>query len=95
MRRYQVSKLVLLYAVREYAARNPIATNQVVVNFVNPGLCITELARHVDEKVQKMIDDMRAKLGRTAEVGSRTLLHGALGGEETHGKYLSECEIKE
>jgi hypothetical protein len=38
---------------------------------------------------------MNAELGRTAEEGSRTLLHGALGGQETHGKYLSECEVKE
>jgi hypothetical protein len=45
--------------------------------------------------MKKQVDDMRAKIGRTTEMGSRTLLHGALAGKETHGKYLSECEIKE
>ncbi|KAF8850192.1 NAD(P)-binding protein [Acephala macrosclerotiorum] len=31
---------------------------------------------------------------RTAESGSRTLVHGVTAGEETHGQYLSECLIK-
>jgi len=93
--RYPVSKLVELYVVREYAALNPPSTTGVVINYVNPGLCTTELARNADENTKKRIEDMRAALGRTAEMGSRTLLHGAIGGEETHGKYLSECETKE
>jgi hypothetical protein len=49
----------------------------------------------VNEETQKSIEDLRAKFGRTAEMGSRTLLHGAVAGKEAHGKYLSECEIKE
>jgi hypothetical protein len=38
---------------------------------------------------------MRFFFARTAEMGSRTLLHAAVAGKETHGKYLSECEIRE
>jgi hypothetical protein len=38
---------------------------------------------------------MRLLVGRTAEQGSRTLIHAAVAGEESHGKFLSECEIKE
>jgi hypothetical protein len=90
-----LSKLVALYAVREYASLNPPSATGVVINYVNPGLCNTELTRNADEETKKRIEGMRAALGRTAEVGSRTLLHGAVGGQETHGKYLSECEAKE
>lgn len=34
-------------------------------------------------------------MARTAEVGSRTILHGLVVGEEGHGKLLSGCKIKE
>lgn len=34
-------------------------------------------------------------MARTAEEGSRTFLHGLLVGEESHGKLLSGCKIKE
>ena len=90
-----MSKLLLFYAVREYALRNPVSATGVVVNYVNPGLCVTELDRHVPEQLQAQIDNLRDAHGRTAEMGSRTLIHGAVGGVETHGKYVSECEIKE
>ena len=30
---------------------------------------------------------------RSTEVGSRTVVHGAEGGEETHGKYLDDCKV--
>ena len=33
-------------------------------------------------------------IGRTAEAGSRTLVHGVTAGLETHGQYLSECLVK-
>jgi hypothetical protein len=38
---------------------------------------------------------MWALFGRTAEVGSRTELHAAVAGNESHGKYLAACEIRE
>lgn len=34
-------------------------------------------------------------MARTAEEGSRTILHGLVAGEESHGKLLSGCMIKE
>ncbi len=42
-----------------------------------------------------MIFFMRLFLGRTAEAGSRTLLHGITAGTESHGCYLASCEIRE
>jgi retinol dehydrogenase-12 len=32
---------------------------------------------------------------RTAEQGSRTLVHAAGAGSETHGEYLSDCKVIE
>ena len=31
---------------------------------------------------------------RSTEVGSRTLVHAASAGPETHGQYLSECRVQ-
>jgi hypothetical protein len=42
-----------------------------------------------------MLKVMIAFMGRTAEMGSRTLLHAAFAGKESHGKYVSACEIRE
>lgn len=33
-------------------------------------------------------------IGRTGEEGSRTLVHASSAGKVTHGRYLSECQIK-
>jgi NAD(P)-dependent dehydrogenase (short-subunit alcohol dehydrogenase family) len=93
--RYPLSKLILFYAVREYTILNPIPSTGVVVNYVNPGLCETDLTRHVEEHVRNHIQTMRDAIGRTAEEGSRTLLHGAFAGDDSHGKYLSESVPKE
>lgn len=32
-------------------------------------------------------------LARSTEVGSRTLVHAATQGAETHGQYLSDCKV--
>lgn len=37
------------------------------------------------------IEGLKVVLSRTTEVGSRTLVAGAVGGLETHGKYLNDC----
>jgi len=93
--RYPVSKLLLLYAYREWCSLNPVTKTGVVINYVNPGLCKTDLSRHASEEARARVGAMKDKLGRTPEMGSRTLLHGAIGGQDTHGKYLSECENKD
>ena len=33
-------------------------------------------------------------IGRTGEVGARTLVSAMNAGPETHGEYLSECQVK-
>lgn len=32
-------------------------------------------------------------LGRSTEVGSRTLFAAAVAGEESHGKYMADCKV--
>jgi hypothetical protein len=68
----------------------------VVVNYLSPGLCQSELNREGNLVVRIM----KAIFGRTSEVGGRTLVAG-IGGtvvgkegvrlfEEGHGKYMSD-----
>ncbi|KAJ9143866.1 putative Short-chain dehydrogenase [Pleurostoma richardsiae] len=94
--RYPLSKLMQIYAGRELASLLPLSDTGVVINLVNPGLCSTELARESGWTLMRLqIEVMRRLVGRTAEEGSRTLLHGAFAGPESHGKYLSACTTKD
>ncbi|KIW11760.1 hypothetical protein PV08_09032 [Exophiala spinifera] len=93
--RYSLSK-TLIHAVSLHlatAAPRPAKHEQVVVNWVNPGWCASELDRHKQAPplIQRV---MFAVMGRTAEQGSRTLVHAVLAGKQTHGCYLSECRPK-
>lgn len=56
----------------------------------SPGWCHSDLGR---ERETAAFLFFRRLLGRTTEVGSRTLVHAGLAGPETHGKYLSDCKI--
>lgn len=82
-------------AVRQFAALCPIERTGVVVNMVAPGLCSTGLGRDARTFTKIMHGTVRAIMARTAEEGSRTILHGLVAGERSHGKLLSGCEIKE
>ncbi|CAG9973288.1 unnamed protein product [Clonostachys byssicola] len=93
--RYSVSKLILHFAARELAFRKPVDHSRVIINIVNPGLCKTNLLRDASAMLRFNLSIAKLIAGRSSEEGSRTLLHGVAAGEESHGKYLSECEIKE
>jgi len=82
--RYATSKLMEVYIVREMAARRPADTYPVTVNMVNPGLCKSELAREGSMRIKIL----KFLLARSTEAGSRTLVHAAGAGPETHGEYL-------
>ncbi|KAE8553774.1 hypothetical protein EYB25_005156 [Talaromyces marneffei] len=90
---YPLSKLMVTFAARELADLLPVSQTGVVVNSVNPGVCKTDLSRNAPAEFRRQLAEMHEKFGRTAEDGSRTLLHGAVGGKESHGRYLSDCEI--
>jgi hypothetical protein len=93
--RYPLSKLLEVFFVRQFASLLPVSRSGVVANLVDPGLCKTELSRNAPLEFQQQLAEMHAKFGRTAEEGSRTLLHGAVGGKDSHGCYLCSCEIAE
>jgi retinol dehydrogenase-12 len=93
--RYSLSKTLIHAVSSELAtvASGPGKHEQVIVNWVNPGWCASDLDRHkaAPPLIQRI---MFAVMGRTAEQGSHTLVHGILAGEQTHGCYLSECRVK-
>lgn len=92
--RYFLSKLLMTLGVRDLVenTNTPEEENQVVVNCVNPGWCKTELFRHQD--LGFAVRFQLRLIGRTGEEGSRTLVHASSAGKVTHGKYLSECQVK-
>ncbi|RAL11989.1 NAD(P)-binding protein [Aspergillus homomorphus CBS 101889] len=95
--RYPTSKLLDVLLARELAVRvgERIEGQEgqgqgqgrgIVVNCVNPGLCRSELTREADSMLVRV--GLKV-LGRTCEVGARTLVAGAAGGWESHGQYMS------
>lgn len=87
--RYPVSKLLEVLVCRELAQKPMSAPDYpVVLNCLNPGLCHSGLAHEIDQEWSMWI--MKRLLARTTEMGSRTLVHAALAGKETHGEYMSD-----
>jgi retinol dehydrogenase-12 len=87
--RYNVSKLLEVFSVRELAGLLDASGKQeIVLDAVNPGWCHSELMREMDSKV---ISLLKRIMCRTTEVGSRTLVSGAGAGRESHGQYMSNC----
>ncbi|KAJ3952870.1 Short chain dehydrogenase/reductase dmxR8 [Colletotrichum tropicale] len=89
---YWPSKLLEVFGVRSIAERNPATGCPVTVNMVNPGYCRSELVRELDTWVVWFLNTFMA---RSAEYGSRTLVHAGSAGVESHGKYLSDCQVDE
>ena len=89
-RRYQISKLLQVFPCRELAARTKQSGKpNVIINYINPGLCHSELARDAGFGLAFM----KFFLARSTEAGSRTIVNAVEGGEETHGQYLSSCQV--
>ncbi|KAK6227395.1 short-chain dehydrogenase [Colletotrichum tabaci] len=93
--RYAVSKLLQIFAIRQLASLAPVSQTGVVVNLLSPGLCNTGLARHARLFFRIQVRLLNLALGRTPEMGSRTILHALAAGTASHGEYISDCEIKD
>ncbi|KAF4976413.1 hypothetical protein FZEAL_6917 [Fusarium zealandicum] len=93
--RYSLSKLLQVFAVRRLAQLAPVEKTGIIINLIGPGLCSTGLVRYLNSPSKLLVGGMRLVLGRSAEWGSRTLIHGIAAGEESHGKFLSYCQVKE
>jgi NAD(P)-dependent dehydrogenase (short-subunit alcohol dehydrogenase family) len=96
--RYGVSKLLLLYTVRELAARSPLRSEEhkVIINYLTPGACDTDIFRDDMGWLRAAFQSIMVKLiARTTEQGSRTLVHAAKPdiGDDTHGAFLMDCKV--
>ncbi|KAL2213312.1 NAD(P)-binding protein [Sarocladium strictum] len=91
--RYAATKLMQIHVVRQLAATFPVEQTDVIITMVDPGLCKTSLARDTKTVNRAMVSTLRVIMGRTAEEGSRTLLHAIV--SEDHGKFHTGCKIKE
>ncbi|KAL6716738.1 hypothetical protein ACLMJK_006306 [Lecanora helva] len=90
--RYQTSKLLEVFIVRELAARaRERSKGKVIMNLANPGLCHSELARDAGY----FLYFLKLFLARTSEHGSRSMVNAAADGPDTDGQYLSDGRITE
>ncbi|ETI19424.1 hypothetical protein G647_09258 [Cladophialophora carrionii CBS 160.54] len=96
--RYYLSKLPVMLLVKYLATVLTKSAEEdshdkplVIINNVAPGFCRTDLFRTHEDVVLKV---MYKTIGRESEHGARTLVHGAVAGQESHGQYLSECQVK-
>jgi len=88
--RYFLSKLLVQLSAQELAARTQ--NSGVIVNCPSPGWCKTPLFRQDDGGA--IGRNMLRLIGRTGEIGARTLVSAITAGPETHGQYLSESQVK-
>jgi retinol dehydrogenase 12 len=66
---------------------------RVVINAVDPGICRTNLTREFTGLNYYIARGLSTVLGRTAEVGSRTIVFASDSGMETHGRYIGSCKV--
>lgn len=92
--RYNTSKLLPIWIVRELAARMP-SNDPVIINALNPGFCRTDLFRHAPFPLHYIVKLGLRFLGRTSEMGSRTLMAAAAAERESHGGYMDSCVLRE
>jgi NAD(P)-dependent dehydrogenase (short-subunit alcohol dehydrogenase family) len=86
--------LIEIFAVLQLASLAPVSRTGVVVNVLNPGLVNTGLTRYVKPETRDAIEVIRQMFARTAEMGSRTILHAMVAGKESHGAFVSDCKLK-
>ncbi|KAL1970426.1 hypothetical protein VTN77DRAFT_5587 [Rasamsonia byssochlamydoides] len=94
--RYPVSKLLVLYGVRELAARLTASKKKplVIINTPNPSYCKSQLIRDPGVATSFGMRVAEKVLARSTEMGSRALVHGLLSGPESHGQYLTNCHVQ-
>ncbi|KAF2437262.1 NAD(P)-binding protein [Karstenula rhodostoma CBS 690.94] len=95
--RYPVSKLLLLYTVRELAARSPLTPeSNVIITYFTPGACKTEIFRQEKGWLEAAaIQAFNTLVCRTVEVGSRTVVYSVDPGLgiEAHGAFLMDNAV--
>jgi retinol dehydrogenase-12 len=89
--RYEVSKLLEVFVVRKLDSllKQGDKASKVIVNCMTPGFCNTNFGGNLG----LIVGMMKAVVGRTADAGSRALVAGIIGGEETCGAYMADCKV--
>lgn len=95
--RYQLSKVLVFYGLRELARRSPLNDDSdVIMSVVTPGACKSDIFRDEKGSVGKMaMAAGQAVFARTTEVGSRTLVHGVIPElpAQFHGRFGQDCKL--
>ncbi|KAK1761706.1 hypothetical protein QBC33DRAFT_502373 [Phialemonium atrogriseum] len=91
--RYPLSKLLVLYGVRELAQRSEAAGRKesFIINTPNPSYCKSDLGREMVTFGARAAEKI---LARSTEEGSRTLVHAVFAGKESNGQYLTNCHVQ-
>ncbi|KAI0556266.1 NAD(P)-binding protein [Xylaria curta] len=91
--RYNLSKLLVIYAVREFAERSSSSGKEpTIINTPNPSFCKSSLAKESQGTAGFKL--FESAMARSTEEGSRALVHGVLAGPETNGQYLTNCKVQ-
>lgn len=91
--RYPVSKLLEVLIIRAFVDEYAPSADKypVIVNYLNPGFCVSELMREMGWLAPIARFIMHA---RTTEEGARALVIGAAAGPQTHGQYMSNGQLE-
>ncbi|TEY85262.1 hypothetical protein BOTCAL_0015g00510 [Botryotinia calthae] len=91
--RYPVTKAISLLWTKELSKRIP--SSKVIINAPTPGFCKTGLMSQTSGIMGFIVKLAFLSVGRSAQDGSQCLVDAAVSGPlETHGRYLSEMQIK-
>lgn len=94
--RYAVSKLLDIYIATEVAALASKNKSKVVVNYVTPGFCKSDLlSPSRGERSPLVLRILQWLLARDVVEGSVSYIDAALKGPESHGEYLENQVITE
>ncbi|KAF4336957.1 short-chain dehydrogenase [Fusarium beomiforme] len=91
MDRYDTTKLIQLLAF--YALKDTVDKSwpdSITFTAVDPGLCDTDLVREIPLLLRIIHRIMKMLLARTAEVGGRCLVVGAIDKDNHHGGYVKD-----
>lgn len=92
--RYNTSKLLMVMIARELAKHlSSSSNNPVIINAVAPGFCKSRISRNMSFAGRLSVSLSLALIGRTTEMGARTLVSAAAAGRESHGQYLDSCRV--
>jgi retinol dehydrogenase 12 len=91
--RYNVSKLLQVILVKKLAEETEASgKGAVVMTSLSPGLCATDLFRHVPWPISWIINLGLFLFARTPEVGARTVMTAAWHeGDTANGCYMTDC----